>query len=386
MSPYFSSFPLELKLNIAEHASPAGAALLALTTTDLYYSPKFSRVWRPYQDTKAFLRELLSVLASDVPSLTYCDYCCRFHPRRSTHKICMDPFRHSSCPGKTSGMWLHYFPWHFHIQFEDVYKVMSRHRWGPQHGEPLDSLTVHTGWRPLHMRVGNGMQKLDVTALIVDDSLVLETTQRIWHDGQQKHILRTNLARHPFRCCQHWNDGCHSPTQVPSNAFSDFVEAEIMQKNPHPSARRSRFPQRCTRCLTEYTFSAWNHGERGIEIAMQTWSNLGPCKERTSIEWSIAASNSSNNNNNNNDRDRRLIFVAQRPRYVSALSKNYLTRECNTEMYQPILGDASREHEALVIKGWDPVQLQRLLPLSWPSVAQIRQQVLRSMTGQWATT
>ncbi|TIA66836.1 hypothetical protein D6C76_09035 [Aureobasidium pullulans] len=217
------------------------------------------------------------------------------------------------------------------------------------------------------MRVGIGLQKLDVTPLIIDDSLVLETTQRIWHDGQQKHMLRTNL--------------------VPANAFSDFVETEMMQKNPHPSARRTRYPQRCTRCLTEYTFSAWNHGERGIEIAMQTWSNLGPCEERTSIEWSIAASNSSNNNNNNNnDRDRRLIFVAQRPRYVSTLSKNYLTKECDTEMYQPILGDASREHEALITKGWDPVQLQKLLPLSWPSVAKIRQQVLRSMTGQWATT
>jgi hypothetical protein len=327
MECHFSKLPLELVLQIAEYLPTESSYCLALTTKNLFYARDIRRFGK--LDTRwAMLqrRKLLPSLAKDLSDQTFCGYCAKFHPRRDTPKVCKDWQRWSSCPRRTPGMWLHLDPWDYHLQFEDVFKFMENHRLGR---DDLYPIALHTDWQAMDYKdmaaleskkdqlmgkhektrglekcrnINKGcLKKLDVVPLILDDSLILTTTQRMfYHAEQRKHLLKNGIGRHVFRPCSHWNwipgkpRGDHWQQCMPS--VENLVTSVLHQKStPLPRKNRSSLyaescvPTMCYYCSTEYTLRVWDHGNLGIELSLETWTKLGSCRTTEEIWWLTAA-------------------------------------------------------------------------------------------------
>jgi hypothetical protein len=145
MECHFSKLPLELVLQIAEYLPADSSYCLALTTKSLFYTPEMRRLGDLDTKLTQYRRfKLLPLLAQDWSDKTFCGYCAKLHPRRYTPKVCKDWQRWSSCPRRTSGMWIHLNPWDYHIQFEDVYKFPENHRLGR---DDMYSIALHTDWQ-----------------------------------------------------------------------------------------------------------------------------------------------------------------------------------------------------------------------------------------------
>lgn len=310
-----SELPLELVVCIAEHLPPESIAAMALTTKSLYESLRFKQMWRP--KIKCRPNKLIFLLARDVPQSVLCTSCHRLHPRRNIPKLTRDWKRWQACSHST-GTWLHLDPWKYHIQFEDVYEVMNRHRWG-ELGEDLSSIATHTAWKVMmiadlealdgrshalgdvKLNLGRCLVKFDATPLIIDGNLVLQTTQSMWyHPEMWEEMQKHGIGRHPFRHCKHWN----LPTSEDAPDFltleSEMFCCDIGKcLNALDSLRRTEQPnishhettedRICARCTTEYKTDVWDHGKGGVEVRLHTYTDLGPCIEPTEVHWFSAA-------------------------------------------------------------------------------------------------
>lgn len=327
MECHFSKLPLELVLQIAKYLPTNSSYCLALTTKSLFHTLEIQRFgdldtkWTEHRR-----RELLPLLARDWPDQTFCDYCANVHPRRETPKVCKDWQRWSSCPRTTPGMWLHLDPWDYHIQFEDVYKVMESHRLGR---DDLHSVALHTDWQVMDSKnvaaldykanrftedhegirnlekfknINKGcLKKLDVVPVILDDSLIMTTTQRMFYHAEQRDDLFNNgIGRHVFRPCSHWNwspgmpGGRYLQQSMPS--VEDLVTEVIRKKSTTMASRNklclyaeSFIPTMCYFCSTQYTLRIWNDGNLGIELSLETWTKLGSCMTTEDVWWLTAA-------------------------------------------------------------------------------------------------
>jgi len=323
----FSKIPRELVLQIAKSLPTESSYCLALTTRSLFYDSEIRILGGlDTKRTEHHRRKLLPLLAKDWPDKTFCDYCAKLHPCRDTPKVCKDWQRWSSCPRKTSGMWLHLDPWDYHIQFEDVYKVMESHRSGR---DDLHSITLHTDWQAMDYKdmdaldckidrltephegvrnlgkranINKGcLKKLDVVPLILDDSLIMTTTQRMFYHAEQRDdLLNYGIGRHVFRPCSHWNwspgepGGDYWQQRMPSveRLVTDVLRGELTPRSSENDLclyAQSLVPWMCYCCSTEYTLRVWNHGDIGIELSLETWTKLGSCETTEEIWWLTAA-------------------------------------------------------------------------------------------------
>lgn len=182
MDCHFSKLPLELVLQIAKYLPTDSSYCLALTTKSLFYIPELRQFDNPHTKwTEHQRRKLLPTLARDWPGQTFCDYCAKLHPRRDTPKVCKDWQRWSSCPTKTSGMWLHLDPCDYHLQSEDVYKVMESHRSGR---DGLHSIALHTDWQAMDYK--------DMAAL----------------DCKENRLIENSVGVRSLETCTNINKGC----------------------------------------------------------------------------------------------------------------------------------------------------------------------------------
>lgn len=121
------------------------------------------------------------------------------------------------------------------MQFEDVYKVKIRHRWGAPYGDDLESLAVETDWQaPAYnpsLKDPNGytrtlaqsLTKLAVGPEIANDKLILHTVQRMWYSRDVWNTCGATGLGYPPLACQHEIDlDCLQngyTVIVPSKAF-----------------------------------------------------------------------------------------------------------------------------------------------------------------------
>ncbi|KEQ72373.1 hypothetical protein M436DRAFT_48564, partial [Aureobasidium namibiae CBS 147.97] len=307
-----SRMPRELVLQIAKSLPTESSYCLALTTRSLLYDPEIRILGGlDTERTEHHRRRLLPLLAKDWPDKTFCDYCAKLHPHRDTPKVCKDWQRWSSCPRKTLGMWLHLDPWDYHIQFEDVYKVMESHRSEAMDYKDMDALDCkidrltesHEGVRNLEKRanINKGcLKKLDVVPLILDDSLIMTTTQRMFYQAEQRDdLLKNSIRRHVFRPCSHWDWTPGEPDGPRWSLMSSVEEyiTQILHTKTTPRSNKDNLclyvqsfaPSKCYNCSTEYSFRVWNHGNLGIELCLETWTKLGSCRRTGELWWLTAA-------------------------------------------------------------------------------------------------
>ncbi|CAD0090964.1 unnamed protein product [Aureobasidium vineae] len=189
----FAKLCIDLVLQIADFLPSESVLALALTTKTLFNSQALWRLRGPYVQHSPGRHA--QPIARYSPDWIYCDFCFRLHPRRDTPKI-TDGWRElHPCPLRPEHpIWLHFDTWNYHVQFEDVYKVMTMHRWGAPYGDALDSLAVKLDWQVMRYDAGHEelnrylattgrcLTKFVVTPEIIDGQLLLHTIQRVWYD------------------------------------------------------------------------------------------------------------------------------------------------------------------------------------------------------------
>lgn len=239
----FTRLPPKVISNIAEHLPTHSVAILSLTCKTLYNHPALRKTWtsafarlvgdansavtRPPGTTRAGIKardaafeieKFLELLDKDLPGWTMCDICHKLHRLRKTpeFKSRDDCKRRSPCAKyPTAGMWLHYDDLNLHIPYQQVRMVMRRHRLGPAFGVSLESLSRSTGWhihRYSSVVRADWMRKMDVEPIILDNQLIMHTSQRILigrhhlqpleAGGKDFSRIVASLSSSSFRICQ----------------------------------------------------------------------------------------------------------------------------------------------------------------------------------------
>lgn len=118
-------------------------------------------------------------------------------------------------------------------------------------------------------------------------------------------LLEEGVVCPPLVYCQHsnWSSG-FSPVVFPEDLRFDNASTEIrhyfkqysdalLSKTIPGSRNYRRFGTirrgHCVRCDTLYYTTVWFHGNTGIEIALQTVTNLGTCEYPDDYRWRRAA-------------------------------------------------------------------------------------------------
>lgn len=197
---------------------------------------------------------------------------------------------------------------------------MTRHRWGELYGDDIESLAAHTNWQSLSStnthhdeetdRSGGktlnspegALTKLDVTAEIEQHCLILRTVQRLWYPADMwSTLLEEGVVCRPLIYCQHsnWSSGFslvvfpedlrfdNDSTEI-HHYFKQYSDGLLSKTIPGPrNYRRFRTIRRghCMRCDTSYHITVWFHCHNGIEIALQTVTNLGACEYPADYTW-----------------------------------------------------------------------------------------------------
>lgn len=327
--PPFGRLSIDLVLQIADLLPIESVFALALTTKPLYYSQALQKAWK--SDPRLYPDRCAQLIARYTPERIYCAFCKRLHPRRTTPKITDDWSSLDPCPHKQPPLrrqrtaleiidnwaslppisvepprlvWLHLNPWEYHLQFEDVYKVMIRHLWGAPWGDDLESLAVETDWQALAYSPTredpNGYLKtpaqclvrLTVKPEIVADKLILRTIQRIWYDRDVWNHCKPHALECPLRACQHaTRPGLTSSIDdllAISRQGLRFPRPHLPWQQKRQNAMVKSLSQHCFKCMSRFFLVFWNHDQTGVELAMYTWTDLGMCDYDLSNEWTVA--------------------------------------------------------------------------------------------------
>lgn len=182
--------------------------------------------------------------------------------------------------------------------------------------------------------------------LILDDSLIMTTTQRIfYHADQRDDLLNNGIGRHVFRPCSHWNWTPGEPEVEPWQQSMPSVEelvTEVLRGKftPHSSENdrclyaQSYVPKMCYCCSTEYTLRVWNHGDLGIELSLETWTKLGSCRTTGEIWWLTAAQHTCDTYSPNHCQKMQLELPWGDPA-TGAPKFDFLLRQSSTSVLDP---------------------------------------------------
>ena len=97
-------------------------------------------------------------------------------------------------------------------------------------------------------------------------------------------LREKGIGRHLFRHCQHWN--CSQTEYFMSKEMVDVESAinDAIHNLPSTHNRKGvktiSETKSCPCCITEWYVTVWDHGSFGIEVALTTATNLGPCRTR----------------------------------------------------------------------------------------------------------
>src|SRR6266498_1469426 len=144
-----SNLPPEILLSIIKFLPISGAASLTLCNHALLQALG-TRYWRllRYGNENENQREIfLSSLARDLPAHFFCYHCSRLHLRDKVGPPgpAFQPLNRLSCRNKHESIWpcflSHRCDSDYRFVFPHLHLAMKRHRRGPSHGIPLDSLS-----------------------------------------------------------------------------------------------------------------------------------------------------------------------------------------------------------------------------------------------------
>ncbi|KAF2423415.1 hypothetical protein EJ08DRAFT_451102 [Tothia fuscella] len=315
-APFLPLFtlPREVLYTLSEHCAPNDLFNLSLTCKYALYaigaytlplarqSPEYaSHEW-----------EFLKTLQKDHPDLEKCYACKKLHARFACDGPRQGDKSLTCYKGGPQALDFGYV-----LRFGHVQSVMDRHFLGEKFGVPMSTLAVSTPWRRVGYLFGKPdtrapedtvrdyidvstpyFRKVDITSKIVDDELVLATTQRYWIHGSEVKTLITDQGRKPFRMevcshqCGHRRcDGGDDEDDMNAlqKSMFDVLEVAALIDGSSPAPRSLHVWQgdvkHCKECPTEFLISAMYEYPRKIEIAVQSWQILGNGRDITERGW-----------------------------------------------------------------------------------------------------
>jgi hypothetical protein len=315
--PTLTSLPLDLILDIADHLPASSVTCLSLTCKYLYYSHPLRYIWTkgldphanpakcPHTDNPCYPgikkcnREyfaLVGMLKKDMPTHLHCGFCHKFHPK-PTPKASRPGLEWVSCPTEPQdGMCISWPKFGVHLQFEDVQMVMNQYRWGGLHGAPLTSIAMNTDWTVIRNARDSPpfLCKLELKPRILDDSLAVHATQRLFFTQRQTHgsNARVDFVRessNAFKVCKHHNGFADSIFTFIDSLFKD---RNTLNSTPTWTSTKTSL-QYCGTCATCFSLEATYHGNwasrepgsegldmpaDGVELTMHSWILLGECE------------------------------------------------------------------------------------------------------------
>lgn len=300
--------PIELLLSIADFLDTPSKAALSLTCKDMHanlglskYYLQLARTSLKYPERKAPERDridFLQLLEKDNPALYLC-HSCRMLKRLS--KFNSLPLRWSCllnyCHPQSRLEFSILSPLRgdYDIEFHDAYLVMKRHLYGAEFGLPLSSLSFSTPWE-LHnsnddQKIVSGrfwqpkwFRKLDITPFIHQDQLlILKVCRRQWFPPEQRWALRRfGIGDHSFNICTHLRNTLD---------ITRLIDLKLRKLPEKSSCSNTTIcgPWRCPLCPTEFTIIVFDHGCLGLEVAVDSWHNLGFCRAMDDPGWASIA-------------------------------------------------------------------------------------------------
>jgi hypothetical protein len=310
--PLFT-LPREVLYTLGEHCQPNDLFNLSLTckyalhTLGAYAWPR-ARESPEYASSEW---EFLKTLHKDLPGLEKCYACKKLH-RRFACDSPRDGDKSLTC--YKGGPEALYFGYTLH--FGHVQSVMDRHFLGAKFGVDPSTLAVSTPWRKVNYLFGKPdtraaedtvrdyidvstpyFRKLDMTPLIVEDELVMATTQRYWIHASEAKTLTPDEDCIPFRmevcshqCGHRQCDDDEDRNELQKSMVSTLEKVAKNAMEQPADAASSTFTtysgiQYCKECPTEFRVSAKWDMHRGIEIAVQSWQVLGNGRDITERGW-----------------------------------------------------------------------------------------------------
>lgn len=373
------NLPPELILEISDHLPPHSIVALALTCKDFYYNnPQLRNIWtrqlseddtvdRRSDEYLKIVRPdicnperlmLLNLLHRELPRRCLCDYCLKLIPAGffGLSKLGTNPWvewpyydTRNVCdysPGPARP-YLHYSDWYVHVGFWNVQRVMHRYPRGKGHGDSPETITLDLDWR-LHRYRGHcraaWLRKLDTEPILVGQNLIWHVCQRMIFSNDyllrlesrgidSSDLIGTLVSRH-LKHCQ-----CPDPqneallASLFSYMISNLQPGTGVSVSKYLSKSTSIF--KCRYCLTESLCTLKKHAHRGLELILDTWTNLGQCEHAFNPEWLAATS-----------RDNAIYpgHIIDHARYVATLEREYPGRQIDLEESGSAIGHSSMRY------------------------------------------
>lgn len=183
--------------------------------------------------------------------------------------------------------------WNIDIDFHDAYLAIDNHFY--RTGLPLSTLAYSSPWKPCPTNktspnlipVGNNknnilhehwFRKVDTTPHIHEDQLILNVQRRQWFHPTTRTALRARkpgIGAHTFGICTHLCLPWTKP-DVPTSIHAVLKSIPRRPVRPTKSCSRMRG---CGYCPTNYTITVFDHVRLGVEVVVDSWHNLGFCRE-----------------------------------------------------------------------------------------------------------
>lgn len=262
------NLPTELIISIAESISINSASCLALCNRHLsqILGPK---IWTSLQHQDHSSRmEFLTLLAAGLPQYFACHSCVRLHRSsavrwpRSVFSYQQDLFCFENVRG-------HHYQWPpslYLIKFPHIQSAMKRHRYGPEHGFPLEVFS----YSEVEDEGAHLTTLFTYEARIVNDELLMRSQQWLLVPSDRRESLYTQRLLHHL--CEHisWahpsrrNNNLSLPGLVKSTL--DLLQAR------QPCSTGT---QQCSQCYMDYVIDAVDFDEKGVALLVTRWINLG---------------------------------------------------------------------------------------------------------------
>ena len=221
-------------------------------------------------------REFLRLLERDLPYYMYCHHCTILHPLlRNDKPMWWRNDNEAVCVRKSGAMRV---KWDFYICFHHVQLIMDNYRLGKDYRRPLEQLS--RDWRSRYQ----GDPKTRVWGEICNGELVVRINRTL---NSRFHLITPANVQHVATClydsiCPHQN----LDHRFCKRRFGGITHLWCVTHDRElPCGECCSGRKCCQDCLTLYEIKEVQRGDHKIELELDIWKYLGPCKSPWDPQW-----------------------------------------------------------------------------------------------------
>lgn len=265
--------PVELLQCIASHLPLSAAASFALSSKYIWYVVG-SQYWHHLRFNSRQYKTFLGFLEKSMPGHWLCDECLTFHPKPKFGSL----MRYSWLPAWKCAQPKIYFSRHLETPYAAPYipishimlrMAMNRHLFGPEHGEPLKSLSTPA----FSDSFREGLGYVSTEACIVADELYMRCQVRIAIPSSKDFRYIMLLSVCP-----------HISTSNRKNPMTPIIQCLLNHRNT-ASCEKCKGLRQCRYCLTEFNIQISRFGSTDHVLEVTYWKNFGAGRSINDPMW-----------------------------------------------------------------------------------------------------